>query len=44
MKTPITPIRIPVDIKTRAALKALSEGKNLSKVVIELLTTYIEKS
>jgi len=42
MKTPITPIRIPLDIKYAAAKKAMKEGSNLSKKVIELLTQYLK--
>ena len=42
MKTPITPIRIPLDIKLPASKKARKEGSNLSKKVIELLTQYLK--
>ncbi len=40
-KTPHTSVRIPPDLKKRAAAKAASEGRNLSTVIVALLESYI---
>jgi len=39
-KTPVTAIRIPLDLKARVAAKAAGEGTNLSAVVIAALENY----
>jgi hypothetical protein len=39
-KTPITPVRIPLDLKARVKEKAAAEGTNLSAVVIAGLEQY----
>lgn len=39
-KTPITPVRIPLDLKARVKAKAAGEGTNLSAVVIAKLEEY----
>lgn len=41
-KTPVTGIRIPLDLKASVAAKAASEDTDLSKVVIRLLQEYID--
>lgn len=38
--TPVTNFRIPADIKAAAQAKAESEGKTLTRVVIDLLREY----
>jgi len=43
-KTPITAIRIPLDLKARVAAKAAAEGTSLSAVVIKALEKYAGKS
>lgn len=40
--TPISPFRIPADLKTRASAKAAGEGKTLTDVVLDLLRGYVE--
>ena len=40
VQTPVTNFRIPPDIKKAAQEKAESEGKTLSRVVIDLLREY----
>lgn len=42
-KTPITAIRIPVDLKAAAQAKAAREGTTLSAVVNESLKRYLER-
>lgn len=39
-KTPVTNFRIPADIKAAAQAKAESEGKTLTRVVVDLLREY----
>lgn len=39
-QTPVTNFRIPADIKAAAVAKAESEGKTLSRVVVDLLREY----
>jgi predicted HicB family RNase H-like nuclease len=39
-KYPITPVRLPPDLKAAAKEKAAVEGKSLSEVIRELLATY----
>lgn len=39
-KTPLTNVRIPIDLKERVVAKAETEGKTLSRVVIDLLREY----
>lgn len=41
-KTPVTGIRIPLDLKVAVADKAAAEGTDLSKVVIRLLRQYVD--
>lgn len=43
-KTPITPVRIPLDLKTRVKTKAAAEGTNLSAVVIAALEQYVAET
>lgn len=40
VQTPLTNFRIPADIKQAAQEKAKSEGKTLTRVVIDLLREY----
>lgn len=40
MPTPVSNFRIPADVKERAVVRAQSEGKTLSEVVIDLLREY----
>lgn len=42
-RTPITAIRIPVELKARVAEKAAAEGTTLSSVVIRALERYAGK-
>ena len=42
-KTPVTAIRIPLDLKARVAEKAAAEGTNLNAVVIAALERYDKK-
>ena len=42
MKTPITPIRLPLKLKEEAAKRAKEEHTNLSQLVIRLLTNYLK--
>ena len=40
--TPVTAIRIPLELKAQVAEKAAAEGTNLSAVVIAALTRYVK--
>ena len=42
-KTPISNFRIPLELKKAAQAKAAAQGKTLSDVVIESLTSYVER-
>jgi len=41
MTTPITPIRLPLDIKAIANKRATEEGTNLTQIIIKALTLYL---
>lgn len=42
-KTPITPFRIPIDLKAKARAKAEAEARTLTSVVIEKLEEYVDE-
>jgi len=41
-KTPITAVRIPVDLKASVQKKAAREGKTLSRVINDALREYLD--
>lgn len=43
-KTPVTAIRIPLELKAQVMEKAAAEGTNLSAIVNAALTRYVKRS
>ena len=43
MTTPITPIRLPLDIKAVANKRATEEGTNLTQLIIKAVNEYLNK-
>ena len=43
MTTPITPIRLPLDIKQVAKKRANEDGTNLTQLIIKAINEYLNK-